>query len=316
MSNAAPHVADAQPGNWVDRHAPQWLKPFARLARWDRPIGAWLLFWPCAWGAAMAMIAIGPGRDALSAGTLHILLFFVGSVAMRGAGCTWNDIVDRKIDARVARTASRPIPSGQIGVRGALAFLAVQLLAGLLVLLQFDAFTVLLGFASVIPVITYPFMKRITFWPQINLGICFGWGALVAWSAVFGGLAPAPVLLYVGAICWIIGYDTVYALQDIEDDTLAGVGSTAIRFGGNVKQWLAGFYAATVLLLGISLAAAGAGAIAFAGLAAFAGHLCWQVWRLRRHDPRLCLRLFKANNHAGLILFAGLAAEILIRTAA
>ncbi|MDX6806894.1 4-hydroxybenzoate octaprenyltransferase [Terrihabitans rhizophilus] len=313
MSNAAPHVADAAPGNWVDRHAPRWLKPFARLARWDRPIGAWLLFWPCAWGAALAAISAGHGRDELAGDTWHILLFFVGSVAMRGAGCTWNDIVDRKIDARVARTASRPIPSGQIGVRGALAFLAVQLAAGLLVLLQFNAFTIVLGFASVIPVISYPFMKRITFWPQINLGVCFGWGALVAWSAVFGGLQAAPVLLYVGTICWIIGYDTVYALQDIEDDVLAGVGSTAIRFGEDVKSWLTGFYAAAVLLIGLALGAAGAGVVAFIGLAAFAAHLGWQVWRLRRDDARLCLRLFKANNHAGLILFAGLAVEIVLR---
>ncbi|MGQ4275239.1 4-hydroxybenzoate octaprenyltransferase [Terrihabitans sp. B22-R8] len=300
-------VADAPPGNLVDRHAPHWLKPFARLARWDRPIGFWLLFWPCAWAAALAAIASGQLPSAV-----NIILFFVGAVAMRGAGCTWNDIVDRDIDARVARTASRPIPSGQVTTRGAAAFLAVQLIAGLVVLLQFDGFTILLGCASVVPVITYPFMKRITFWPQINLGICFGWGALVGWSAVFGALDVAPLVLYLGAICWIIGYDTIYALQDIEDDTLAGVGSTAIRFGEQVKIWLSAFYALTIACVFVSVIVAGAGPLAFAGLVLFAGHLLWQVWTLRPSDPRQCLALFRSNHPAGIILFAGLALDAIL----
>jgi 4-hydroxybenzoate polyprenyltransferase len=301
-------VADAAPGNWVDRHAPDWLKPFARLARWDRPIGGWLLFWPCAWSAALAATAAGRAPDAG-----HILLFLVGSFAMRGAGCTWNDIVDRDIDARVARTASRPIPSGQVTTRAAAGFLGLQLLAGLLVLIQFNAATILLGLLAVVPVVTYPFMKRITFWPQINLGICFGWGALVGWSAVFGHVSVAAMLLYLAAICWIIGYDTIYALQDIEDDLLAGIGSTAIRFGDRVKIWLAAFYGATVLLVAAALALAGSGWLGAVALAGFAAHLAWQVAALQPKHGRQCLRLFKSNNIAGLVLFAGLAIDALLR---
>jgi 4-hydroxybenzoate polyprenyltransferase len=303
------HVADAAPGNWVDRHAPLWLKPFARLARWDRPIGAKLLFWPCAWSAALA--ADVGGDLALAGG--HIILFLVGAFAMRGAGCTWNDIVDRKIDAKIARTASRPLPSGQVTTRGALAFMAVQLLLGVLILAQFNLFTILLGVASILPVVTYPFMKRITFWPQVNLGICFGWGALMGWAAVFAALDAPAVLLYLGSICWIIGYDTIYALQDIEDDSLVGVGSTAILFGDNVRYWLIGFYLLAVTLIGAALGWAGADLVAFTGLVGFAGHLGWQIATLKAADPARCLRLFKANSPAGLILFTGLALEAVVR---
>jgi 4-hydroxybenzoate polyprenyltransferase len=297
-------VADAAPGNLVDRFAPNWLKPFARLARWDRPIGAWLLFWPCALGAALAGIAAGaaPRVD-------HIALFLIGSFAMRGAGCTWNDIVDRDIDARVARTASRPLPSGQVTTRAAAIFLALQLLIGLAVLVQFNGFAILVGFAAVLPVITYPFMKRITWWPQVNLGICFSWGVLMAWAAVFATIEAPALLFYLGSILWVIGYDTVYALQDVEDDVLAGVHSTALLFGRNVRGWLAGFYAAAVAALAAGLAAGGAGPLAYLGLILFAGHLAWQVTALAPQDPRLCLLIFKSNSLAALILFVFLSAD-------
>lgn len=300
-------VADAAPGNLVDRLAPDWLKPFARLARWDRPIGGWLLFWPCAWGAALAAIAGGivPRVD-------HIALFLVGAFAMRGAGCTWNDIVDRDIDARVARTASRPLPSGQVTTRGAAVFLALQLLVGLAVLLQFNGFAILVGFAAVLPVITYPFMKRITWWPQVNLGICFSWGALMGWAALHGTLAAPALLLYAGAILWVIGYDTIYALQDVEDDALAGVHSTARLFASGVKGWLIGFYGAAVALIGTALAGVDAGLLGYLGLAAFAAHLGWQLTRLEPGDPQHCLRLFKSNSPAALLLFVFLAADALI----
>lgn len=302
-----PNVADAAPGNLIDRAAPDWLKPFARLARWDRPIGGWLLFWPCAWGAALAAIAAdaAPRAD-------HIVLFLIGAFAMRGAGCTWNDIVDRDIDARVARTASRPLPSGQTTTRAAAVFLALQLLAGLLVLVQFNGFAIMVGLAAMLPVVTYPFMKRITWWPQVNLGICFSWGVLMAWAAVFAALSSAPFVLYLAAIAWVIGYDTIYALQDVEDDVLAGVHSTALLFGRNVRSWLAGFYAATVLLILVALAMVAAGPVAYLGLACFAAHLAWQIYRLDPANAKLCLAIFKSNSQAGLLLFVFLAADALI----
>ena len=301
-------VADAVPGNWVDRHAPDWLKPFARLARWDRPIGAWLLFWPCAWSAALAAVA---GSQPMP-NPLHLILFFIGAFAMRGAGCTWNDIVDRDIDAKVARTASRPLPSGQVTAKVAAGFLVLQLIVGLIVLRQFNLIAIALGFVAVLPVISYPFMKRITWWPQINLGICFGWGALMGWAAAFASLETPALLLYLGAILWVIGYDTIYALQDIEDDALVGVRSTARLFGPWVKFWLWAFYGGAVVLIGWALALAGVGIAGFAGLVLFAAHLGWQVKVLDPADPRQSLSLFKSNSQAALLLFAGLAADAAI----
>jgi len=305
---SAPHdsqVADAAPDNPVDRYAPNWLKPFARLARWDRPIGGWLLFWPCAWSAALAPVAAGAPH--LHPG--HVILFFIGSFAMRGAGCTWNDIVDRDIDAKVARTASRPLPSGQTTTKRAAAFLALQLLAGLLVLLQFNSFAIATGFAAMLPVITYPFMKRITWWPQANLGLCFAWGALMGWAAWFGSLDWPALLLYAGGICWVIGYDTIYALQDVEDDALVGVHSTARLFGDKVGPCVGAFYAGAAVLIGWAVWLVGGGAFAWIGLALYALHLGWQIARLDPADSKLCLRLFKSNSVAALLLFAGLAAD-------
>jgi 4-hydroxybenzoate polyprenyltransferase len=304
-----PSTVDTPPGNWVDRYAPEWLKPFARLARWDRPIGFWLLFWPCAWSAALVATATGrPAPD-----LVHLALFLIGAIVMRGAGCTWNDIVDRDIDAKVARTALRPLPSGQIDIKGAAGFLVLQLVIGLIVLRQFNLIAMALGFLAIFPVITYPFMKRITWWPQAVLGICFGWGALMGWAAAEASLSGASNLLFLGAIFWIVGYDTIYALQDIEDDALAGVHSTARLFGERVKPWLWGFYGGAVILIGASLVAAEAGFAAYLGLFAFAAHLAWQVRVLDPDDPQHALMLFRSNRTAGLILFAGFVADAALR---
>jgi 4-hydroxybenzoate polyprenyltransferase len=306
MSGAAGRVADST-GNWVDRRAPAWARPYLRLARLDRPIGAWLLLLPCWWSAGLAAVA---AREPVN--VRHLLLFFIGAFVMRGAGCTWNDIVDRDLDARVERTRSRPIPSGQVSVRGAAAFLLLQALVGLAVLLQFNGFTILVGFASLAVVAIYPFMKRITYWPQIVLGLAFSWGALMGWPAIFGRLDGPAYLLYAGAIAWVIGYDTVYAHQDREDDALIGVKSTALLFGEHTKPLLAVFYTLAVALLALAGWSAGTG-VAFAlGLLAFAAHLSWQIRRLDIADPALCLMIFKSNRDAGLILFAGFVLDALL----
>jgi 4-hydroxybenzoate polyprenyltransferase len=308
MSEIAGRVADST-GNWVDRVAPLRARPYLRLARLDRPIGSWLLVIPCWWSSALAAIAAHERLPNLA----HLVLFFVGAFAMRGAGCTWNDIVDRDLDRSVERTRSRPIPSSQVGVSQALIFLAAQALTGLAVLLQFNAFAIMTGIASLAIVAVYPFMKRVTYWPQIVLGFAFSWGALMGWAAAFGRLDVAPLALYAGAIAWVIGYDTIYAHQDREDDALIGIKSTALLFGDRTTPILGFFYGVAVVLIGLAGALAGAGALFFLGLAAFAGHLCWQIARLDIRDPGLCLALFKSNRDAGLILFAGMAGEALWR---
>ena len=301
MSAAPGSVADAT-GNWVDTLAPSWSRPYLRLARLDRPIGSWLLLLPCWWSSALAAIAAHQAAPSL----LHIGLFFVGAFAMRGAGCTWNDIVDRDLDKSVERTASRPIPSGQVSVRQAAAFLVLQALVGLAVLLSFNGFTIGLGVASLIIVAVYPFMKRITYWPQIVLGLAFSWGALMGWAAAFGRLDLPALLLYAGSISWVIGYDTIYAHQDREDDALIGIKSTALLFGPRTKPMLALFYGVAVVLLGAAGYTAGAGLVFALGLLAFAAHLGWQIARLNIADPDNCLAVFKSDRDAGLILFAGL----------
>ncbi|HWJ75321.1 MAG TPA: 4-hydroxybenzoate octaprenyltransferase [Kaistia sp.] len=298
----APQVADAARGNAVDRFAPQWLKPYARLARWDRPIGWQLLLLPCWWSAALASGAANAPLPNL----WHGLLFFIGAVAMRGAGCTYNDIVDRDLDAGVARTRSRPIPSGQVSVRQAKLFLLLQALVGLVVLLAFNPFTILLGFASLGVVAAYPFMKRITDWPQSVLGLAFSWGALMGWAAWFGSLSAAPLLLYAGGVAWTIGYDTIYALQDKEDDAIVGVRSTARLFGDRAPLYVGFFYAGAVALFAAALLFAQAGPLAYLGLAAGAVQLGWQVARIDLDDGALQLRLFKSNWPFGLIVLAGL----------
>jgi 4-hydroxybenzoate polyprenyltransferase len=308
MSNAAARVADAT-GNWVDTVAPQWSRPYLRLARLDRPIGSWLLLMPCWWSAALSA-GVAHRLDRLP---LDVALFFIGAFAMRGAGCTWNDITDRDLDARVERTRSRPIPAGQVSVTQALVFLVAQALVGLVVLLQFNRFAVLTGIASLLIVAIYPFMKRITWWPQTVLGLAFSWGALMGYAATFGRLDATPVVLYAGSICWVIAYDTIYAHQDAEDDALIGVKSTARLFAERTHQALVIFYGLAVVLIGVAFTLAGCGLAAWIGLAAFAVHLAWQVSRLNISDPALCLRIFKSNRDAGLLLFAGLVVDAVMR---
>jgi 4-hydroxybenzoate polyprenyltransferase len=300
MTGGAGRVADST-GNWVDGLAPAWARPYLRLARLDRPIGSWLLLMPCWWSAGLA--AIGAGNNV---NLWHVVLFFVGAFAMRGAGCTWNDIVDRDLDGRVERTRSRPIPSGQVSVASAATFLVLQALVGLAVLLQFNRFTVGVGFASLAVVAVYPVMKRITYWPQIVLGLAFSWGALMGWPATFAQLDPPAFLLYAGSICWVIGYDTIYAHQDREDDALIGIKSTALLFRERTKPMLALFYALAVLFIALAGWSAGAGVVFALGLLAFAAYLCWQIQRVDIDDPVSCLVVFKSNRDAGLILFAGL----------
>ncbi len=300
-------------GNWADRLPASW-RPYARLARWDRPIGWQLLMWPCWWSVMLAWPALeragaGPAWERVA---WHLALFALGAIAMRGAGCTYNDIVDRDLDAKVARTAARPIASGRVSVRSAAVFAALQALVGLVVVLQFDLFTIALSLASLLVVAAYPFAKRITHWPQGVLGLAFSWGALVGWASLTGGLGLAPVLLFMGTVLWVIGYDTIYAHQDREDDALLGIGSTALRFGAATPVWLAGFYGGCVFLAALSFWLAGVGWAGLAGLAAFASLLCVQVARLDIDDPALCLGLFKANHLAGAVLWGGLAIDALL----
>jgi 4-hydroxybenzoate polyprenyltransferase len=300
MREAAGRVADST-GNWVDRWAPARSRPYLRLARFDRPIGAWLLLLPCWWSLGLAAVQ---ARAPIS--IAQATLFFIGAFVMRGAGCTWNDIVDRDLDARVERTRLRPIPSGQVSLTGATAFLVAQALVGLAVLLTFNRFAVEVGIASLVIVGLYPFMKRFTYWPQIGLGFAFSWGALMGWAAAFGRLDLPAYVLYAGSIAWVIGYDTIYAHQDREDDALIGIKSTALLFGSCTRPMLAVFYALAIALIAVAGWLAGASTLFVVGLAIFAGHLAWQVARLEISDPALCLALFKSNRDAGLTLFGAL----------
>jgi 4-hydroxybenzoate polyprenyltransferase len=313
MKPATGSVADAT-GNWVDTLAPGWLRPYLRLSRLDRPIGSWLLLLPCWWSAALAAVASqARGPSPWYPSPWHIALFFIGAFAMRGAGCTWNDIVDRDLDASVERTRSRPIPSGQVSRAQAALFLILQALVGFAVLISFNSFTIGLGITSLAIVAIYPFMKRVTYWPQIVLGLAFSWGALMGWAAVFGRLDLPALLLYAGSISWVIGYDTIYAHQDREDDALIGIKSTALLFGARTKPMLALFYGLAVVLIGAAGFTAGAGLIFALGLAAFAAHLCWQIVRLDIANPDNCLKVFKSDRDAGLILFAALLLDAALR---
>lgn len=309
MASGDRALPDAVRGHWADRHAPPGLRPYLRLARIERPIGWWLLLLPCWWSTALAAIAAGVPPN-----PVHLLLFLIGAIAMRGAGSTYNDLVDRNLDGRVERTRDRPLPSGQVSVFGAMVFIAIQCLVGLAVLVQFNLFAIATGFASVGIVLLYPFMKRVFWIPQIVLGLAFAWGALMGWAAQFGSLALSPVLLYAGAIAWVVGYDTIYALQDIEDDEIVGIKSSARFFGERVRASVALCYGLAVAGLFASLVLADAGPLAFLALLAFAGHLAWQVMRLDRSDGQGALRLFRSNRDAGLILAAGLALEAFLRS--
>jgi 4-hydroxybenzoate polyprenyltransferase len=299
-------ASDIRSGDWIDRYVPRAVQPYLRLARVDRAIGTWLLLLPCWWGLALAAVAT-PGTAPWRA-LFYGVLFAIGAFVMRGAGCTWNDILDRDFDARVARTALRPIPSGAVSVRQAFVFLGLQLLTGLAVLLCFNGVTVIVGIASLLLVAIYPLMKRVTYWPQLFLGLTFNWGALVGWTAVTGGLDAPPLLLYVAGIFWTLGYDTIYAHQDKEDDILIGVKSSALRLGANTRPWLWVFYAAAVALLAAAFWQAELGWPAYVLLALAAAQLGYQAAAVELDDPGDCRAKFISNRYAGLLVVAAMLA--------
>ncbi|AMY71437.1 4-hydroxybenzoate octaprenyltransferase [Frigidibacter mobilis] len=311
----AGQVADAVRGNWVDHTAPAWSRPWLRLARADRPVGTWLLLIPCWWGLALAAAADAPRWSDL----WIALACTMGAFLMRGAGCTWNDITDRHIDGAVARTRSRPIPSGQVTAKGAAVWMAAQALIAAAILFTFNGFAIALGIAALVPVAIYPFAKRFTWWPQVFLGLAFNWGALLGWAAHTGSLSWPPVLLYVAGIAWTLFYDTIYAHQDKEDDALIGVKSTARLFGTNTPRWLALFLLATVVLMALAVLIAllpqAAPLTLVLGLAApwaMGWHLLWQMRKLDIDDPDTCLHLFRSNRDAGLVTTLFLAAAALV----
>ncbi len=301
-------IADAPPTNWVDRHAPGYVKPYLKLARFDRPIGAWLLLFPCWWGQALGHHAAGDAFPNL----WFVVLFVIGAFVMRGAGCTWNDIVDRNYDGRVERTALRPIPSGQVSVRQALIFAIALSLVGLLVLVQFNAFTIWLAIASLALVAAYPFSKRYTYWPQVVLGLTFKWGALVGWAAIHAGLSFSALLLYAGCVCWTIGYDTIYAHQDKDDDALLGLKSTALRFGDTTPSWLSLFYGAAMSLWTAAALSVGTGLVFALALLLIAGHFVWQINTIEIDDPDNCLSRFRANQWVGWVFFLGVIGDMAV----
>ncbi len=296
-------VADSA-GNWVDTLAPEFTRPYLRLSRADRPIGTWLLFAPCLWGLALACLSTGRF-------TTHDIWTIVGcgigAFLMRGAGCTWNDISDREIDASVARTRSRPIPSGLVSVRGALIWMCVQAILAFFILISFYPTAIWLGVLALIPVAIYPFAKRFTWWPQVFLGLAFNWGALLAWAAHTNKIGLAPVLLYASGIAWTLFYDTIYAHQDAEDDALIGVKSTARLFGENSAKWLRGFLVATLVFMGAAVVWALQDrsilslVVALGGPWAMGWHLTWQLTRFDPNDSDGLLHLFRSNRNAGLL---------------
>ena len=299
----AAHLPDAPPDNWVDRHAPLSLRPWLKLGRFDRPIGAWLLMLPGWQAVALAGAMRGQGPD------LRLLvLIAVGAFVMRAAGCAYNDIVDRDYDAKVARTASRPIPAGQISVKQAWAFLVGLSLTGLVVLLMLTPLAIALGVGSLLLVAAYPFMKRVTWWPQAWLGLTFNWGAVLGYAAATGTLGWPALLLYASGLFWTLGYDTIYAVQDMEDDALVGVRSSALRLGRSAPKAVLGFYIACALLALAAGAMAGLGPLFALAVAAYAAQLVWQASRLRIEDGKGALRLFQSNRAAGLILFTAMIA--------
>jgi 4-hydroxybenzoate polyprenyltransferase len=288
---------DIRTGGWLDRVLPGWALPYAQLARLDRPIGWWLLLLPGWWSLALA----APERPDIGL----FFLFWLGAVVMRGAGCTLNDIVDRNYDGAVERTRGRPIPSGRVAVWQAVVFLVLQLAIGAAVLLSMNWLAVGLGVSILAIVAAYPFMKRITYWPQLFLGLNFNWGAMVAWAAVTGRVGWPAVLLYLAGVAWTLHYDTIYAHQDKADDIEIGVKSTALRFGARSKQWIAGFALITLAGIGLAFRIAGAGWPSFVALAVLAGHFTWQIATWRMDDQADCLAKFKSNRDAGLIILIG-----------
>ena len=306
-----PQVSDAPPGNWVDRFAPHRSRPYLRLSRADRPIGTWLLLIPCLWGISLAALTTG-----FRAWDIWLVLSCgAGAFLMRGAGCTWNDITDRDFDARVARTKSRPLPSGQVTVRAALIWMAVQAAMAALILFTYNWLAIGLGVGSLLLVAVYPFAKRFTWWPQVFLGLAFNWGALLAYAAHAGAVTVSAVLLYAAGISWTLFYDTIYAHQDKEDDALIGVKSTARLFGRNSTVWLRGFMAMTVGLMALAVITLPMPAnavfplmLALFGVWGFGAHMAWSMRRLDVNDPASCLQVFRASRDGGLIAALFLAA--------
>ena len=309
-------VADAVQGNWVDRYAPAATRPYLRLSRADRPIGTWLLLIPCWWGLALAILFDQSPRLF----DLWILIgCALGAWLMRGAGCTWNDITDRDFDAQVARTRSRPIPSGQVTTKGAAIWMIAQALIAFCILLTFNTAAILLGVLALLPVAIYPFAKRFTWWPQVFLGLAFNWGALLAWTAHTGSLGAPAVVLYLAGIAWTLFYDTIYAHQDTEDDALIGVKSTARLFGENTGPWLRRFLMGTVGLMGLAVifsalpnASVLAMVVALAGPWAMGWHMAWQLRGLDITNPTKLLRLFHANRDTGMIPLLFFAVSLLL----
>ncbi|MEZ5900273.1 MAG: 4-hydroxybenzoate octaprenyltransferase [Hyphomicrobiaceae bacterium] len=299
-------VADAPSHNWVDRWAPASWRPYLRLGRFDRPIGSWLLLFPCWWSQTLAEAERGQPFPSISL----LLLFAIGAVAMRAAGCAYNDYVDRDIDAQVTRTRSRPIPSGQVTPRGALIFVLLMSLIGLAVLLCLNTFTILLAIASLIIVASYPFAKRFTSYPQIVLGLAFNWGALVGWAAVKGSLDWPAVLLYAGCVLWTVGYDTIYAHQDKDDDALLGLGSTALTFGDNTVSWVGALYGGAVVLWLAAGLMAGTHLIYFLAITLVFLQMTWQVATLDTKNPANCLRRFRSNRDVGAAVFLAIVADM------
>jgi 4-hydroxybenzoate polyprenyltransferase len=297
------HLPDAAPTNWVDRHAPGGLRPWLKLGRFDRPAGIWLLMLPGWQGIALAAAI----ERQLPEGRL-LVLFFLGAALMRSAGCAYNDIVDKDIDAKVARTAGRPLPSGQISVTQAWAFVIACCLASLVILLSLPPLAIALGAGSLLLVAAYPFMKRITWWPQAWLGLTFNWGALLGFAAATGTLGLPALLLYASGIFWTLGYDTIYAVQDLEDDALAGVKSSARRLGAAAPKAVLGFYVAATFLALAAAFAGGLGPLFWPAAALYALHLSRQAQRLDVADPVGALRLFKSNGVAGFVLFVAICA--------
>ena len=297
---AAFDLSDIRQSDWVERCLPAWSRPYARLARLDRPIGTWLLLFPGWWGIALA--------SQRWPDPILLLLFAIGAVVMRGAGCTLNDIADRHYDGRVARTRLRPLPSGAVSVRGATIFLLLQSAFGAAILFTFNWTTILLGCAVLGLIGIYPFMKRVTYWPQVFLGLNFNWGALIGWTAVTGALAWPSLLLYLGSIFWTIGYDTIYAHQDKEDDIRIGVKSSAIALGERTRPWLFVFYGLALISWVAAGRAAGLDALFWVALAAAAAQLAWQAACVDTQDPADCLSKFRSNRAVGWLMLAGIVA--------
>lgn len=296
MTAADEIVPDSERRGFIGALPPR-LRPYASLMRLDRPIGTWLLYWPCAWSVALAGV---DGRWDL------FLWLFIGAFAMRSAGCVYNDIIDRDLDSQVERTRLRPLASERVSLRSAWMLIALLCAIGLIVLAQLNTIAAVISLVSVAPVAAYPFMKRITWWPQAWLGLVFSWGALVGWPAVRGTIDLPAVLLWFGSIAWVVGYDTLYAIQDIEDDALVGVKSSARRLGDKAPQGIALFYLLAIALWGSAIWAVKPDWLALAALAPATLHLANQALRADPKDGEGALRLFRSNRTTGLLIFLGM----------